>query len=96
MIRKIRTRFSEIKNGLEKGQIKSLPTKLSISHVDVRKEKAVDNDYVGVRFNRQHPSSDNTNEDKRKFSRSASTISTVITGSTNDVTAEVHELDTND
>ena len=30
--------------------------------MDVRKEKAVDNDYVGVRFNRQHPSSDNTNK----------------------------------
>ena len=99
MINKIKNKLGGVSEGVRKQyQIKSMQTKqLSLSQLNNRSVNCNENDYVGVRFSRQSVSIEKNTylEEKRKKFRSysASTISTVATGSINDVVAEVHELD---
>ena len=99
MVIKIKEKLGGIPKLLRKQyQVKSLETKqLSLSQLNNRSVNCNENDYVGVRFSRQKVSRENITylKEGRHYSRScsASTIATLVTGSINDVVAEVHELD---
>ena len=99
MINKIKNKLGGMSERVRKQhQTKSFKTQqLSLSQLNNRSVTCNENDYVGVRFSRQKLSEENNtySKEKGKYCRSssASTISTIVTGSINDVVAEVHELD---
>ena len=61
----------------------------SLGHIIAKTNTTVENDYEGIRFKRKYTSGD-TEVEKRKYSRSSSTISNITTSNT--IVAEVYEM----
>ena len=62
---------------------------VSLGYINAKSSTTVENDYEGIRFKRKYTSGD-TELEKRKYSRSTSTISNIATGNT--IIAEVYEM----
>ena len=62
---------------------------VSLGYVNAKSNTTVENDYEGIRFKRKYRSGD-TEVEKRKYSRSTSTISNITTSTT--IVAEVYEM----
>ena len=62
---------------------------VSLGYINAKTNTSIENDYEGIRFKRKFTSED-TEEEKRKYCRSPSTISNITTNTT--IVAEVYEM----
>ena len=90
MRNKVRRNYESLKMFLRRNTVECEAKGVSLGHIIAKTNNTVENDYEGIRFKRTYTSGD-TEVQKRKYSRSTSTISIITTGNT--IVAEVYEMD---
>ena len=89
MRNKVRKSYESLKMFLRRNTAECEAKRVSLGYIIAKTNTTVDNDYEGIRFKRKYTSGD-TEVEKRKYSRSTSTISNITTCNT--IVAEVYEM----
>ena len=89
MRNKVRKNYESLKMFLGRNTVECGAKGASLGHIIAKTNTTVENDYEGIRFKRNYTSED-TEPEKRKYSRSTSTISNITI--VNTIVAEVYEM----